>query len=418
VGRLFGVDLRIDWSWMFVFILLTWNLFAVFTAWHPDWTAAGIFAVALAAALLFFVCILLHELAHSLVAIAHGTRVRSITLFLFGGVSDIEREPSSPRAEFLTAVVGPITSILLGLAFLLMTSAITSSSMATADSAWEAFARLGPFGTLLAWLGPINIAIGLFNLVPAFPLDGGRILRSLLWAIGRDLAKATRWASMIGSTIGWLLVVAGIAMSFGIHVPFFGTGLAGGLWLAFIGWFIATAASRTNAKMALDEALSGFTVAQLMQRNIPTIPPDLPLETVIQDYLMRGSDRAVAVVQDETFLGLVCIADIRNVPPHQWSTTAASDVMRSADALRTTAPEQRLSEAFEQMARHDVDQLPVLEQGRLVGILRRKDVTRWIELAWQPGAPKTDDVRDFSGRSKPHQPGSHPHGEEPFVRPV
>ena len=416
VGRVFGVDLRIDWSWMLVFILLTWNLVAAFTMWHPSWTPAGIFVVALTASFIFFGCILLHELAHALVARAQGTPVRSITLFLFGGVADIEREPSSPTAEFLTAVVGPITSIALGFAFLLLASIATSTSMQTATSTMEAFARLGPLATLFAWLGPINVAIGMFNLVPAFPLDGGRILRSILWATTRDFGRATRWASFVGGVIGWALVVVGVAMSFGIRVPFFGVGLANGIWLAFIGWFIAIAARRTSARAALDEALSGVTVGQLMQRNFPTIHPELPLGTVIQDYLLRGPDRAVAVVEGVRFWGLLCMADIRNVPPDQWSSTTAADVMRGADALTTTAPERPLMEAFDLMARRDIDQLPVLAHARLAGMLRRKDVTRWLELAWSPSAQKTD--RSFTGRSKPQEPGAMPPGDEPFVRPI
>ena len=417
VGRVFGVDLRIDWSWMLVFILLTWNLFAVFTLWHPSWTGAGVFAVAVTASLLFFGCILVHELAHALVAKAQGTPVRSITLFLFGGVADIEREPTSPKAEFLTAVVGPIASIALGFAFLLLASAATSTSMQTASSTLDAFSRLGPLATLLAWLGPINVAIGMFNLVPAFPLDGGRILRSILWAVARDFGRATRWASFVGGVIGWGLVVAGVAMSFGIHIPFFGVGLGNGIWLAFIGWFIATAASRTGAKTAVDEALGGVTVAQLMQQDFPTIHPELPLGTVIQDYLLRGSDRAVAVIEGNRFWGLLCMADIRNVPPDQWSSTVASDVMRGADALTITAPERPVSEAFELMSRHDIDQMPVLAHARLVGMLRRKDVTRWLELAWRPQG-KQGKTAGPVGRSTPREPGSTPPGEEPFVRPI
>jgi Zn-dependent protease/CBS domain-containing protein len=417
VGRLFGIDIRVDWSWAFVFILLTWNLISVFANWHPEWTRTGTFVVAVAASLLFFVCILLHELAHSLVAMAHGTRVRSITLFLFGGVSNIEREPSSPSAEILTAIVGPITSILLGLGFGWVAAAITASHVETADSALEAFRRLGPMGTLLAWLGPINVVIGLFNLVPAFPLDGGRVLRAILWAAARDLRKATRWAAMIGALIGWFFVAAGIGMSFGAHVPFFGTGLGSGLWLAFIGWFIVTAANQTNARMALDEALSGMTVAQLMQRNVPTVPPELGLDVVVQDYLVRGSDRAVAVVRDDRLLGLVCIADIRKVPPDQWSAIRAADVMRAVDGLTTTAPNRPLSEAFEDMARRDVDQIPVVvASGQLVGMLRRRDITRWLELAWRPTDAGPRSETTGSGRPESRAPGSAP--DEPFVRPI
>jgi Zn-dependent protease len=416
IGRVFGVDLRIDWSWIFIFILLTWNLFAVFTVWHPNWTPAGIFAMALTASLLFFGCILLHELAHTVVAKAQGTHVRSITLFLFGGVSDIEREPRSPKEEFLTAIVGPITSIALGVVFLAVASVATATPMGTAATAWEGFARLSPLGTLLAWLGPINIMIGLFNLLPAFPLDGGRVLRSILWAINRDLGKATRSASMIGATIGWLLVLAGIGMTFGLYVPFFGTGFGNGLWLAFIGWFIAMAANQANARLALDEALSGITVAQLMQQSIPTVSTDMNLGMVVKDYFMRSSDRAVAVVDGDQFSGLLCIADIRDVPPDQWNSMTAADVMRSADALATTSPDRPLTEAFEQMARRDIDQLPVLENARLVGMLRRKDVTRWLELAWRPAAQRRTES-GVTGRPRPRTgPTSHRH--EPFVRPI
>ena len=417
VGRLLGVDVRIDWSWAFVFILLTWNLVAVFSIWHPDWTPGGIFVVAVAASILFFVCILLHELAHSLVAMAQGTRVRSITLFLFGGVSDIEREPDSPGAEILTAVVGPATSILLGLGFLLATSGITASTMETADGAWQVFGRLGPLATLLAWLGPVNLVIGIFNLIPAFPLDGGRILRAVLWAITRDLRKATRWAAFMGGLIGWFFIAAGIGMSFGAYIPFFGTGIGNGLWIAFIGWFIATAANQTNARMALDEVLAGMNVGQLMQRNIPAVSPDMTLDEVVHDYLVRGSDRAVAVVRDETLLGIACVSDVRQIAPDQWQTTRVSDVMRSVDALTLTSPQRPLAEAFEQMARQDVDQLPVVIAGnRLVGMLRRRDITRWLELSWRPGVPRAETTG--SGRPAARTPGSPAAGHEPHVRPI
>jgi Zn-dependent protease len=347
---------------------------------------------------------------------AQGTRVRSITLFLFGGVSDIEREPKSPSAEILTAVVGPVTSILLGLAFLLATSGITGASMETANSAWEVFGGLGPLGTLFAWLGPINLAIGLFNLVPAFPLDGGRIVRAILWAIARDLRKATRGAAFIGGVIGWLFVAAGVGMSFGGYVPFFGTGIGSGLWLAFIGWFIATAANQASARMDLDEALAGMHVGQLMQRDIPTVSPNMLLDAVVQDYLVRGSDRALAIVRDDQLLGLVCIADIRNVTPNQWSAIRVSDVMRPADSLTTTAPARPLSEAFEQMVRQDVDQLPVVANGKLVGMLRRRDVTRWLELAWRPGMARPRPEATGSGRPATRAPGSR--GDQPVARPV
>ncbi len=276
IGKLFGIEIRVDWSWLFIFVLLTWNLTTVFSGWHPSWPLFEAFVVALVASVLFFGCILLHELAHSLVARRHDLRVRSITLFLFGGVSNIEHEPPSARAEFLIAVVGPITSILLGIGFLgaaLLTTAVPLEDVGTV---WTGYARLGPFETLVAWLGPINLIIGAFNLIPAFPLDGGRVLRSILWGITGNLRTSTRRVSAIGQLFGWMFIVTGIAMTFGVHVVFFGTGLAGGLWLAFIGWFLHGAAARSYKRLAIDDALSGHSVEEVMRRGGPTVSPEPP----------------------------------------------------------------------------------------------------------------------------------------------
>ncbi|HKQ68322.1 MAG TPA: site-2 protease family protein, partial [Polyangiaceae bacterium] len=407
IGRIFGVEIRLDWSWMLIFVLLTWNLFAIFSLWHPDWLPLGNFAVAAIASLVFFGCILLHEIAHTLVARANGLSVHSITLFLFGGVSDIEREPSSPAAEFLTAIAGPITSVLLGFGFLFLASRL--APMPAADNPVMVIASLSPAATLLVWLGPINILIGLFNLIPAFPLDGGRVLRALLWALSGDLRRATRWSASIGQAIAWLFIAMGIAMTFGAYLPYFGTGFASGLWLAFIGWFLYLAASQARTRLALDDAFVGIAVAQLMQRDFLAVPPDVSLETLVHDYLIRGADRALPVVRDGEFLGLVSIAEVREVPASSWRTTPVSVVMRKADMLTVTAPDRPLAEAFERLAREDIDQLPVIAGDRLVGMLRRRDVARWLELAWKPPA-----AREGRARVAPPMPPGH----EPHVRSV
>jgi Zn-dependent protease/predicted transcriptional regulator len=420
VGRLFGVDFRIDWSWALIFVLLTWNLFAVFSVWHPQWSRPETLAVSVCASLIFFLCILLHELAHSLVAKAYGTRVRSITLFLFGGVSDIEREPRSAAAEFFTAIVGPLTSIGLGIIFIVLAGMVTPLSSVTGpDEGRAELMHLGPVPTLLVWLGPINILIGLFNMIPAFPLDGGRILRAVLWSISGDLRGATRWAAGIGQFIAWLFIAAGIAMSFGVYVPFFGTGLVGGLWLAFIGWFLNGAASQATTRLALDEALAGVTVAQLMQTDITSVPPELNLGSLVQDHLIRGDDRALPVTRGDEFVGLVCISDVRHVPPEDWATTPVFKVMRNADELSVATPDQPLVQAFESMVRQDFDQLPVVFEGRLVGMLRRRDIARWLELAWKPGGPpgRTAAPPARTPTGAPRRP-LFPHGREPHPGPV
>jgi CBS domain-containing protein len=301
-------------------------------------------------------------------------------------VSNIEREPPSAGAEFFTAIVGPITSILLGIIFLVLVSVVTPVSMKDAEGALSAAARLGPLTTLLAWLGPINIMIGLFNMIPGFPLDGGRVLRSALWKVTGDLRTATRWASATGQGIGWLFIGGGIAMSFGAHLPFFGTGFISGLWLAFIGWFLHGAAVQAAARLALDDALAGMTVAQLMKQSVSVAAPDLSVAALVQEYIVPGDDRALPVVRDGVLLGLVSIADVRALRPDQWANTSVESIMSGVDALSVATPEEPLAKAFEQLSHRDIDQLPVVANGKLVGMLRRRDVTRWLELAWRPAA--------------------------------
>jgi Zn-dependent protease/predicted transcriptional regulator len=384
IGKLFGVDIRVDWSWVFIFLLMTWNLTAVFSEVHVDWPLAEQIGVALVASVLFFGSILAHELAHSLVAIRFGLRVRSITLFLLGGVSNIEQEPRSAKVEFATAVVGPLTSIVLGVGFLALAGIATVVQLRDVERAQRTIAQLGPVPTLLAWLGPINVVIGVFNLIPAFPLDGGRVLRSILWGLSGDLPKATLRASAIGQAIGWLFIVAGLAMSFGVKLPLFGVGLASGLWLAFIGWFIRSGAAQASRRLGVDEALAGRTVEELMRPVGPVVAPDLPLTTLVHDYLIRSGDRALPVVGDGQLVGLISMSDMRAISPADWSNTTVAKVMRPRASLAVASPDQPLGSAFEELARRDVGQLPVLDHGRFVGMLQRSDIGRWLQLAWAP----------------------------------
>jgi Zn-dependent protease/CBS domain-containing protein len=388
IGKLFGIEIRIDWSWLFIFVLLTWNLFVVFSGWHPHWPQFEQLSVALVASLIFFGCILLHELAHSFVARRKGLQVRSITLFLFGGVSNIEHEPPSAKAEFLIAIAGPITSILLGVGFLAVTVASTGVSFADGETATAAYAKLGPGQTLLAWLGPINLVIGLFNLLPAFPLDGGRVLRAILWGLSGDLRQSTRRVSAIGRLFGWMLIVMGIAMTFGVHIVFFGTGFASGLWLAFIGWFLHSAASQSYKRLAVDDAFAGHTVQEIMRRDGPTLSPDTSLEVLVHDYLIRSDELAFPVVSNGQLVGVISAAEVRGVPPAEWRATTVGKVMR-ADKRSAVAPDEPLAHAFDELARQNLEQVPVLDHGHLVGMLRRGDVARWLELGWSHAAQYT-----------------------------
>jgi Zn-dependent protease/CBS domain-containing protein len=420
MGKLFGIEIRVDGSWLFIFVLLTWNLTTVFSGWHPGWPLEESFAVALAASLLFFSCILLHELAHSLVARRHDLRVRSITLFLFGGVSNIEHEPPSARDEFLIAIVGPLTSILLGVGFLALASLATPSSPGAHGGAWSGYARLGPLQTLLAWLGPINLVIGVFNLVPAFPLDGGRVLRAIFWGISGNLKAATRRVSAIGQGFGWLFIVTGFAMTFGVRVPFFGTGFLGGLWLAFIGWFLRGAAAQSYKRLAIDEALAGHNVEEVMRVGGATVPPELSLAALVHDHFIRSDERALPVVRDGRLVGLVAMADMRAIPSAEWPTRDVASVMQSRSSLIVGSPREPLAKAFAELAQRDIGQLPVLDEERLVGMLQRRDVARWLELAWGPIVARNS--ASTAHRGSPPAPSrtvpSASHGRDPHPRPT
>ena len=381
VGRLFGVNIYVDWSWLFIFLLVTWNLAAgIFPSLHPEWGAALNWITGAGAALLFFAAVLAHELAHAVMSRARGVPVRSITLFIFGGVASLEGEPDSPLSEFLIAIVGPLTSLALGVLFLGLAYVLNGGTLAGAGTVDQALAGLSPLTTLLLWLGPVNILLAIFNLVPGFPLDGGRVLRSILWAATRNLRQATQWAAWVGQAVAWLFIIAGVAMVFGFEVPFFGSGLIGGLWLAFIGWFLNSAAIASYRQVVVDDMLEGVPVARLMRSEAPMVPSSLPLSQLVDDFIMKTDERAFPVVDGGRLVGLVCLEDVRKVPRTEWDTTPASQIMTPANELTFASPREDASQALRKLGRRDVRQIPVLQDGRLVGMLRRRDVLRWLQL--------------------------------------
>jgi Zn-dependent protease/CBS domain-containing protein len=381
IGRLAGIELWVDYSWLFIVVLLTWNLTMAFLAWHSGWSGLTAFATALVAALLFFASVILHELAHSLAARRFGLPVRRITLFLFGGVSDIEREPQSPKVEFVMAAVGPLTSIVLGVCVSLVAFAVIDIPAGEVVDPTHGLARLDPVVTLLAWLGPANIVVGAFNLIPGFPLDGGRMLRAALWRFTGDVSTATHVASSVGQAIGWFFVVVGIAAAFGARVPGLGAGLASGLWLAFIGWFLAAAAAQTWKRQVLRQELGDLMVSQLMRPPGPVAREDLDLATFVSDQLMRSEEAAFLVIDAAgNLVGLVTLEDVQRAPRETWGEASVTDAMTPAGRLLTAGPRDDLAVALERMVSADVAQLPVLDGGRLLGTLHRRDVVRWIGL--------------------------------------
>jgi Zn-dependent protease/CBS domain-containing protein len=380
VGKIFGINIRIDWSWLFIFVLVTWNLAFVFGQSHPDWGIVLNWGTALVAAIVFFISILAHELAHSLVARAQGVPVRNITLFLFGGVSNIQRHPPSPGAEFLITIVGPITSIVLGFIFMLIAGIRVGFENTGGINSMNLIAQLDPLTTLLLWVGPINILIGIFNLIPGFPLDGGRILRSIVWGITDNLRRATQWASWVGQAVAWTLIASGIAMIFGVRIPFFGTGFVGGLWLAFIGWFLSSAANQSYKQVVVQDILEDIPVQQVMRTNPPAVQPSSSISSLVYDHVMGTDDHAFPVLENGRLVGLVTLEDIRSVSRDAWDTTLVREIMTPAEKLMVVNASEDVAEALMKLRARDVRQLPVISNGDLAGLLRRRDIIRWLQL--------------------------------------
>jgi Zn-dependent protease len=379
VARISGIDIRVDWSWLFILLLVTWSLSTAFGQAHSGWGTGVRWGLALFAALLFFASVLAHELAHSLVAKARGVPVRNITLFLFGGVSNIQHDPDSAGVEFVMAVVGPLTSLVLG-AVLLLVSGGGIRSLAAWTNPVRALANLGPLDTMLLWLGSINLTLGIFNLIPGFPLDGGRVLRSILWGATGNLRRATRWASWVGQLIAWAMIGAGIAMTFGVSIPYFGTGLISGLWLAFIGWFLNSASTQSYRQIVVHDILEGVPVERMMRTDPPTVGPNCSVASLVHDHVMGTDDYGFPVLDGDRLVGIVTLDDVRSVPHQDWETVTVRQIMTPAEQLVTATVQEDAADAMDKLTERDIRQVPVVDGDRLLGLLRRQDLMKWLQL--------------------------------------
>jgi Zn-dependent protease/CBS domain-containing protein len=381
LGRIAGIEVFADWSLLIIFLLIAFGLATgVFPAWHPDWPAALAWGTALGAAALFLASVLVHELSHALIGRLGGIQVRRITLFMLGGMAHMEREPPTWRSELAMAAIGPVTSLALGLAFLWLAGLIAGPLDIDPEDPGRLLASLSPLATLLAWLGPVNILLGVFNLVPGFPLDGGRVLRALLWGATGSLRKATRWASAGGQGFAWLLIGTGVLMLLGFRFPLLGGGPFGGLWLMFIGWFLNNAALVSYRQLLVKQTLEEVPVGRLMQTRLARVDPELPVARLVEEQMMASGQRVLPVERAGRFLGLVSLSDLQKSERRAWERMTAADIMTPLERLACVAPEADAGDALEELARRGVNQLPVLEDGRLVGLLRREDVLKWLSL--------------------------------------
>jgi Zn-dependent protease/predicted transcriptional regulator len=388
LGRIAGIEVVMDWSLLIIFVLILVSLAGgVFPSWHPNWSPGLTWLTALGAAILFFISVLLHELSHALVGRRFGVSIRRITLFMFGGMAHMENEPPSWRAELMMALAGPLMSFALGILFGSLASLIAGPIELDPEDPGRALSALGPAATLLAWLAPINIILGAFNLVPGFPLDGGRVLRAIMWGVTGDFLLATRRASRAGQVIAWLLMAIGFLMIIGLRVPFFGTGLVSGLWLIFIGWFLNNAALLSYRQLIVRESLEGVPVSRLMQTRFTRVDPDMRISTLLDEHVMASGQRAFPVEQAGRLVGMVCVRDLHKRSRDAWDATTVREIMTPAEQLAIVSPQDDAFDVLALLGQRDLNQLPVVEDGRLLGLIRREDILKWLSLHTGPGQP-------------------------------
>ncbi len=362
-GKIFGIPIGAHTSWFLIFILVTWSLATgYFPDEYPGWSAAAYWLTGLLMSLLFFASVLAHELGHAVVALREGVPVRGITLFVFGGVAQIGREPPTAGAEFRIAAAGPLVSLLLGLG-------LSGLGLLAGNAAW---------GAPAVYLGRINLVLVGFNLIPGFPLDGGRMLRAALWALGRDFHNATRIASLVGQSVAFLFILGGVFQMF--TGQFFN-----GLWIAFIGWFLHSAAAESWQDVVVRDLLRGMRVEQVMNRDCALVEPDLSLDALVNERILGSGRRCFFIAGESGLAGMVTLHNVRAVPREEWAMVSVSQAMTPSANLRRVSPRDDLAGVLERMVAEDVNQLPVVADGRLVGMVTREDLLRLLQTRAELG---------------------------------
>jgi len=364
IARIWGIPISVHASWLLVFALVGGSLAGgYFPAHHPEWGGPTRWVLGALTSLAFFASVLVHELGHSRVALRNGIPIRGITLFVFGGVAQIGREPGSPGAEFRIAIAGPLTSLAL--------AALFGGVGAVGGNA--------PLVSVPAlWLARINLAVALFNLLPGFPLDGGRVLRAVVWGWTGSFDRANRTAAAAGEVLALALIGVGTLRAIG-------SDLVGGIWLALIGWFLHSAVLAGRAEAALRDLLRGATVSQAMARECPSIAPGLTLERLVREEVLGAGRRCFVVAEDGKLRGLLTLHEVKGVPPDRWTHVTVDEVMQPVQALATVAPEENLLKALEQMDDANVAQLPVVDDGQWLGMLDRERILHYMRVRAELG---------------------------------
>lgn len=369
LGRLFGFEINIHWSWIFIFFLVTWTFATgILEEFYPDWTDGRRWVAASAISVIFFFSILLHEMSHSLLARRYGIPVAGITLFIFGGVSSLSKEPDNARQEFMIAIVGPFISLALALLFGLGYLVLTPIEEGA--------------GGVAGNLAVINLLIGIFNLLPGFPLDGGRVLRSFFWLNNRNVLDATRLASNVGQAVAYLIMGLGV-------ISFFVLSPITGIWFFFIGNFLRSASASSYEQLFMDTVLKGIPVSTVARTDYVAVSPEVTLAQLVEEHVLAGEGRCFPVLAGQELLGLVTLRDLKNVPRDDWQSTTVYRAMTPFDQLKTVSLTDDLPRVLSQMALGDLNQIPLTDGKILLGMIDRGDVIRYIQVRQEIGVGAT-----------------------------
>jgi len=364
LGRVLGIPIGLDPSWFLIFVLITWTLASsYFPGEFKNWPTAQYWIVGAVTAILFFTSVALHELGHSILALRYKIPVTSITLYIFGGIARIASEPPSAVAEFFIALAGPLTSFALAVLFSLLERFSTS---------------VAPVYAMVKYLAYINGSLALFNLIPGFPLDGGRVFRAIVWGISRNLRRATEIAAAIGRVVAYLFILFGVWQILQGY-------WANGLWIAFIGWFLENAAVGQVRQQRMHDLLAGHSVAQAMSHSCATVPANLPLQELVDRHFLGEGHRCLMVTRGDEITGLLTLHHIREVPRERWGTVTAGEVMTPLSQMKHISPEIGLEAALEEMGIDGVNQLPVMSDGQIEGMLSREDIINYLRTLQKLG---------------------------------
>jgi len=370
LGKVFGIPLRLHYTWFIIFALVTSSLVLyplVEPPYPPIWQRI---ILGILTSLLFFASMVTHELAHSILAIRNNIPVKDITLFVFGGVSQITKEATSPRAELLIAIVGPLTSLALAGIFYGLYILLAGTQQILAAS-------------LMQWLAWINVILAVFNLIPGFPLDGGRIFRALVWRRTQDYQKATRTATKVGQGIAYAFIAAGLALILVLRL------WLNGMWLIFIGWFLNDAARASYQLILLRDALTGVTARQVTDYGCPLIPPHMNLMELVQQYVLPTGRSCFLISWGAELEGMVTLQQIKKVPRSRWAITSVQDIMTTASKLKVAYADQDILNVLQEMNGESAEHIPVMEAGKVVGVISREDVVRFLRTRADFGTGST-----------------------------